>query len=48
MSVYNLGLEERLKGLVIKGKKIEEILEKLEYPVKSPAELLHGIKINLE
>ena len=41
-------LEERLKGLVIKGKKIEEILEKLEYPVKSPAELLHGIKVNLE
>jgi len=41
-------LEERLKGLVIKGKKIEDILEKLEYPVKSPAELLHGIKVNLE
>lgn len=41
-------LEERLKGLVIKGKKIEEILEKLEYPIKSPAELLHGIKVNLE
>ncbi len=41
-------LEERLKGLIIKGKKIEDILEKLEYPVKSPAELLHGIKVNLE
>jgi len=41
-------LEGRLKGLVIKGKKIEEILEKLEYPIKSPAELLHGIKVNLE
>jgi probable regulatory domain-containing protein len=41
-------LEERLKGLVIKGKKIEEILDKLEYPVKSPADLLHKIKVHLE
>ncbi len=41
-------LEERLKGMVIKGKRIEDILEKLEYPIKSPAELLHGIKVNLE
>ncbi len=41
-------LMERLKGMVIKGKKIEEILDKLEYPVNSPAELLHGIKVNLE
>ncbi len=38
-------LMERLKGMVIKGKKIEEILEKIEYPVKSPAELLHKIKL---
>ncbi len=41
-------LMERLKGLVIKGKKAEEILEKLEYPIKSPAELLHKIKVHLE
>jgi len=41
-------LEERLKGLVIKGKKIEEILDKLECPVKSPADLLHKIKVHLE
>ena len=41
-------LIERLKGLVIKGKKAEEILEKLEYPIKSPAELLHKIKVHLE
>jgi len=40
-------LEERLKGLIIKGKKAEEILEKLEYPIKSPAELLHKIKEHL-
>ncbi len=41
-------LMERLEGIVIKGKKIEEILEKLEYPVKSPAELLHKIKVQLQ
>ncbi len=41
-------LMERLKGLVIKGKKAEEILEKLEYPIKNPADLLHKIKIHLE
>ncbi len=40
-------LMERLKGMVIKGKKAEEILEKLEYPIKSPAELLHKIKVHL-
>ncbi len=40
-------LAERLEGLIIKGKKVEEILEELEYPVKSPAELLHKIKLRL-
>ena len=40
-------LIDRLKGMVIKGKKAEEILERLEYPVKSPAELLHKIKVHL-
>ncbi len=42
-------LKERLKGIVVKEKgkefKIEELLEKIEYPVKSPAELLHKIKL---
>lgn len=37
-------LMERLKGMSIMGKNIEEILNALEYPVKSPAELLHKIK----
>jgi hypothetical protein len=37
-------LAERLEGVIIKGKKIEEILEKLDYPIKTPAELLHKIK----
>ena len=40
-------LMERFKGMVIKGKTIEEILDKLEYPIKSPAELLHKIKESL-
>lgn len=40
-------LVERLSGLVIKGKQAEEILEKLEYPIKTPAELLHRIKEQL-
>ena len=42
-------LKERLEGIVVKEKgkefKIEELLEKIEYPVKSPAELLHKIKL---
>ena len=41
-------LMERLKGYRIMGKPIEEILEKLEYPVESPAELLHKIRVNLQ
>ena len=40
-------IERRLSGMVVKGKNIEEILEKLEYPVKNPAELLHKIKEKL-
>ncbi|RUM35171.1 MAG: KaiC associated regulatory domain-containing protein [Archaeoglobus sp.] len=40
-------LEEKLKGIVIKDKKIEDILSKLEYPIKNPAELLHKIKLNI-
>jgi probable regulatory domain-containing protein len=48
---FPLGKEElleRLKGLKIKEKNIEEILEKLSYPVKSPADLLAQIRENLE
>ncbi len=37
-------LMERLKGISIMGRNIEEILNAIEYPVKSPAELLHKIK----
>ena len=37
-------LKERLGGFVIKGKKMEEIVDSLEYPVSNPAELLHKIR----
>ncbi len=40
-------LSSKLSGMVIKGRPIEEILDKIEYPVKSPAELLHKIKEQL-
>jgi probable regulatory domain-containing protein len=48
---FPLGKEElleRLKGLKVKEKNIEEILEKLSYPVRSPADLLAQIRGNLE
>ncbi len=41
-------LKERLEGLKIKSKPIEEILEKIEYPIATPAELLKKIKSVLE
>ncbi|RLI82296.1 MAG: KaiC associated regulatory domain-containing protein [Archaeoglobales archaeon] len=40
-------LMERLKGIVIRSKNVEEILEELEYPINSPAQLLHQMKIHL-
>jgi len=40
-------LTSRLGGLVIKGRQAEEILERLEYPIKTPAELLHRIREQL-
>ena len=41
-------LKERLEGVIVRGKRIEELLEKIEYPVRSPAELLHRIKVAAE
>lgn len=38
-------LKERLKGLKIKDHAAEEIIEKLHYPIKTPATLLHEIKL---
>jgi len=40
-------LLERLKNYKIMGTPIEEILDRLSYPVRNPAELLHGIRENL-
>ncbi len=37
-------LKSRLSGISVEGRGIEEILDKIEYPVNSPAELLHKIK----
>ena len=37
-------LKERLSGINIKGVPAEEVLENLQYPIKTPAYLLHEIK----
>ncbi len=37
-------IEDRLKGPVIKDKSIKEIIEKMDFPVKNPAEVLYKIK----
>jgi len=37
-------LIERLKGIEVDGKPMEEILRSLEYPIRSPAELLRKIR----
>ncbi len=41
-------LKERLKGLKIKDKFIETLLEGLSYPLKSPAQLLKELRMQLE
>jgi len=37
-------LRERLKGIAVKGKNIEELFEKLPEEIRTPAELLHLLK----
>ena len=37
-------LKERLKGIEVNGKPAEELVEKLNYPIRSPAELLRELK----
>lgn len=37
-------LRERLKGIEIEGKMAEDLVDKLEYPIRSPAELLKKLK----
>lgn len=39
---------EKVKGVVIKGLPAEEVVQKIEYPVKNPADLLHKIKVHLK
>ncbi len=41
-------VKEKLSGIMIKGRKAEEVMEELDYPIKNPAELLHRIKENLK
>ncbi len=36
-------LKKRLKGIVVKERPAEELVDKLEFPVKSPADLLHKL-----
>jgi len=47
INMLPLGKEElktRLKGTTIKGVPAEEIIEKMKFPVKSPAEVLRQIR----
>ncbi len=41
-------LKERLSDYVVMGKKLEDILDEIEYPVRNPAELLHKIRKKLK
>ena len=41
-------LKARLAGLMIQGKRADEIVELLDYPIKNPAQLLKEIKEYLE
>ena len=41
-------LKERLRGLKIKDKAIETLLDRLSYPLKSPAQLLKELRMQLE
>ena len=37
-------LKEKLSGMKIEERKAEEIIEKIDYPIENPADLLHKIK----
>ncbi len=41
-------LADRVSGIRIKGRKADEVIQELTYPIKNPAELLHRIKENLK
>jgi len=38
----------RLKGLRLSGQPAEALVERLEYPVRNPADLLHQLRLHLE
>ena len=39
---------DRLKGLTVKGQEIESILDHMDFPIATPADLLHQISDSLE
>ncbi len=41
-------ITDKVKGVVIKGLSAEEVLSKIEYPLKNPADMLHKIKLHLK
>ncbi len=41
-------IKKKLSGIMIKGRRAEEVVEEIEFPIKNPAELLHRIKENLK
>ncbi|HEB77120.1 MAG TPA: winged helix-turn-helix transcriptional regulator [Methylothermaceae bacterium] len=42
--VERVVLRERLTGMQVKDRPIEPLLDKIDYPVRTPAELLHKLK----
>ncbi len=41
-------IKKKISGIMIKGRRAEEVAEELDYPIKNPADLLHRIKENLK
>ncbi|MDQ7038817.1 MAG: bacterio-opsin activator [Aquificota bacterium] len=41
-------IKKKISGIMIKGRRAEEVVEELDYPIKNPADLLHRIKENLK
>ncbi|SNR62074.1 bacterio-opsin activator [Desulfurobacterium atlanticum] len=37
-------LKQRLKGISVKGRDAEELIDMIEFPIKSPADLLHKLR----
>ncbi len=41
-------IKKKIAGVMIRGRRAEEVVEEIDYPIKNPAELLHRIKENLK